>query len=67
MRSRGGVEKRIAKIRQVRVHDGRTGFFYDVAAIVLEDGTSLVPVTRETEWGEYGNEILVVRKKEGSR
>jgi len=53
MNTKDAVGKRILRIEQSRVGDGRGGTHWDVSAIVLENGTRLIPRTVETEHGEY--------------
>ena len=57
MKSRGVVGKRIVKIEQ-SMKMSNVGMTNAVAAIVLEDGTRLIPSTIETE-DEYLTEIAV--------
>lgn len=57
----GVIGKRIVAIRQDMEDDGRGAEVWNVRALVLEDGTELVPMTLETEIGDYFHR-LVVRK-----
>ena len=62
MRTRGIVGRRIAAIEQVRVRStpGRRGHT-DVVAIVLDNGIRLVPLTIETDTGEYDHTFVVCK------
>jgi hypothetical protein len=65
MRSRGVVGKRIVRIDQKVISVDHTGDRRTnvVFQFVLEDGTLLVPITIETDWGDYGHEFVVVPPK----
>ena len=43
------IGKRIVAIQQERFHDPGNGWIVHVRAIVLDDGTELVPMTAQTE------------------
>lgn len=62
MKTRGVIGKRIVRVEQGRTARGQ-GYSpaNDVRALVLEDGTRLVPMTIESETGEYMHEISVQR------
>jgi hypothetical protein len=67
MKSAHVVGKRIAKIEQTRCWNENGGYFWwDLEAIVLEDGTRIGVMTIETE-GEYGHEAVVSRPTRRSR
>lgn len=55
----GIIGKRIVAIDQDKEEDGREGEVWNVRALVLEDGTELVPMTMETEIGEYFHQFVV--------
>jgi hypothetical protein len=60
MKTRGVIGKRIVAVEQGRESRGQ-GYSpaNDVRALVLEDGTRLVPVTIESATGEYMHEFHV--------
>lgn len=58
LRSKDVVGKRIVKVEQSRASNGRGKMVWDVEALVLEDGTRLIPVTVETE-GDYFHKFIV--------
>lgn len=61
MKSRGVVGKRIVKVNQHRFWNENGGCFdWNVDSLELEDGTTLHPVTIETE-AEYGHDFAVLR------
>jgi hypothetical protein len=62
MRARDIVGKRVVRVLQQRVSDGRGGWFVDFQGIELEDGTHLQVRTVETETGEYGHRATTFRR-----
>lgn len=66
MRSRDVVGKRIVKVHQQRVNDGRGGTVWDLDSLELEDGTRLIPMTIETE-GDYCHKLLVSKPERGRK
>lgn len=61
MKSRGIVGRRIVAIEQRRVfiHDSDNASCWNVAAIVLDNGVVLRPLTIETDHGEYCTEMII--------
>jgi len=53
MRARDAIGRRVVAVKQTRTHDGRDAFHWHLVAIVLDDGTRLVPSVVETNTGEY--------------
>lgn len=66
MRSRDIVGKRIVKVEQTRVDDGRGHMIWDVEAFVFEDGTRLIPMTVETE-ADYLHRFIVQKLERGRK
>jgi len=64
VKTRGVLGKRIVAVEQRRESRGQ-GYSPEnvVRALVLEDGTRLVPVTIETDTGEYVHDFWVEKPK----
>lgn len=69
MKSRGVVGKRIVAVEQA-VRNPRISGRRRVAcvdALVLEDGTRLVPVVQENDFAEYWVDLVVSRPRKSKR
>ena len=62
MNSEAAVGRKIIRVEQQRKNIRQTGrvVVTDVTAIVLDNGTKLVPIVRETDFGYYAVEIEVI-------
>lgn len=69
MRLRDVKGKRITGVRQVRFFNANNRVMEtDVLALILEDGTTIRPITIETAYGEYAHQLVVhkpIRARKG--